>query len=727
MGRVAYMASKEQFVIDVVTNEFMAKMKEGASLNRIGGGLAEVASWGANAEKIRNLLDLANLPATVIVSFEYKLPNSGGRIDCMLYGHDRNGRCNVVHLELKQWSNDTVYEIYENGFFDVGAFTGGAYRPVPHPSAQVANYQQHLKNFVVELNKPDVILKGLAYCYNYRNNKKPNALYAEHYQAILTEYPLYSGDQMNHLALSIHDLLEGGDGLVIFNRVMNSEIRQSKTLLNTVANMFNGLPEFPLLEDQIVAANAIFAEVKKASNDVTNKTVIIIKGGSGTGKTVIALHVLARIAQEGNVKNAFFTTRSTALRESLKQRLRKVHLNNKSFTDASGVIANIFDFKPYNYKEGEVDLLLVDEAHRVQDSANYMKDSMEKQTYLSQVMSLIYCSRVCVFFIDDKQAIKKEEIGNSMELEKSAKNYKANVLKFEGTKFYKDLLKKQKRIQKNIARRKELEHDTTASSYEIAKLTEKISKDQRHLVKFENLKGVVSTLSGSVKVVGPIELTSQFRCNGSDNYLDWLDEVLYRSSNDIVHRFNANEYDFQIFDNPFKLYEKIRSLNKEDSEPRQIARLVAGYCWAWSETTDEQGDLRKDVKIGDFEMPWETKATPAREFQKLYARSADTWAIDPRGVNQIGCIFSVQGFELDYIGVILGPDVTYDKEHDCLTGVVGHNHAIKTRNQQEYTTHVLNAYRVLLSRGRKGCYVYCCDPKVAMFLEKSLKNQNETK
>lgn len=717
MSIVAYSATKELFIEDVKYKRFIPKMIEGARLNRIGDRNKEIMSWQSNAPNISNLLELSCVPNDIIVAFEFKVPN-GGRIDCMLYGEGDNRKKNVVHIELKQWSNSSVYELYDNGVFRVDAFVGGGFQPVCHPSQQVANYHTNLLNFVEELNEKNTNLEGLAYCYNYYKAGNPCALYADHYRAILNQHTLYSGDEIENLAERLHSLLCKGAGLEIFNRVTNSVIRPSKKFIDVVGNMFKGLTEFSLLDDQIAASETIFAEARKAYNS-EGKTVIIVKGGPGTGKTVIALHVLSQMAQEGSARNMFFTTRSKALRESLRERLRSIPINNRT-ANASDLIANIFHFKPYHFKESEVDLLLIDEAHRVQKSANYMGDKLYEQTYLSQVTSLIYCSKVCVFFIDDKQAIKKEEIGNSSDIRQSAENYSIDVRDYINTKFYKDILKNEQQLKKLEARRLSLAKGPSPDNKEIAKLDAKISKLRDRQIKKDCIKDVNSSLNKDINVI-ELTLQSQFRCNGSDNYLDWLDEVLYKPYSEVHTTFSEEEYTFQIFDSPHKLYEKIKSLDNPQATPKQVSRLAAGYCWRWSTVLAPNGDLIKDVKIGDFEMPWETNNVRARgEFRDLYASSADTWAIEPQGINQIGCIFSIQGFEIDYIGVILGPDIQYDPQHDCLTGCLGHNVAVKSNDLHEYTTHIVNAYRVLMSRGKKGCFIYCCNSEVAEFFKRCL-------
>lgn len=404
-------------------------------------------------------------------------------------------------------------------------------------------------NFVEELNADDTNLEGLAYCYNYDSNATPNALYANHYRAILDQHRLYSGNEIEQLATRIHWLLCNGSGLEIFNRVTTSRIRQSKTLLDAAANMFKGITEFSLLDDQITASETIFAEVKKAEKK-KGKPVIIVKGGPGTGKTVIALHVLAQMAQEGKASNIYFTTRSKALRESLRERLQNISLQDGSKLNASDLISNIFHFKPHYFEESEVDLLLVDEAHRVQKSANYMGDKFFEQTYLSQVTSLIYCSKVCVFFIDDKQAIKTDEIGNSEDIEAAARNYANSVADYVNSDFYQKIQKNKKALAKAESDRALLAVHPIPENYgKIAKLDSKISELRREITKEDCISEVKTTLTTPINII-QLELKSQFRCNGSDNYLDWLDEVLYKPYDLVKTSFSNQEYDFQIFGTP---------------------------------------------------------------------------------------------------------------------------------------------------------------------------------
>ena len=718
MARLIYSASKKVFFSDWAGQQIVDKMVEGAVFNHIGYGPSELNSWRSNVNSIAAILFLANkVSDDSIIAFEYKVPN-GGRIDCMMYGKGEDRQYHVIHIELKQWSNNSVHELYDNGVFEVEAFTGGGYRPVSHPLKQVDNYHRHLMNYVEALSAPDCHLEGMAYCYNYSSSDTPHDLFAPQYGSLSEKYTLYSKNEVQALSMRLNELLCLGDGLSIFNRVMDSRIRPTKKLLDSAANMFKGITEYALLDDQITASDEIYAEVQQCLQN-GGKTAIIIKGGPGTGKTVIALHVLAESARAGIYRNVYFTTRSKALRENLKLRLKDVNLGSQDdAANAGDLITNIFAYKPYHFDESEVDVLLVDEAHRIGKSSNFMTDKKYEQTFLSQTMSLLYCSKVCVFFIDDHQAVKSSEIGSSEKIRFIAENYHQQ---FEADKeaFRKEIEKNRKRLERKKEKRDKLlaernNVDQRVFSHTLASLDKDIQELQSQVDKEQCLEVATRNFSGKVKVL-EVELKTQFRCNGSDNYLDWVDEIIFKPSKHIRHSFKSSDYDFRLFDSPQELYDSIRSL----FDSGKSARVAAGYCWHWSTELAPNGDLKKDVVIGDFKMPWETNTVRARApFREKYASSADTWATEPEGINQIGCIFSIQGLELDYMGVIIGPDLDYDAERGALVAVPGKNMDVRTGDAEVYDKHIKNIYRVLLTRGIKGCFVYCCNPGVGEYLRR---------
>lgn len=678
MSRVAYGASKKQFLSDWRNNVFMVKMASGACANRIGGSPSEKKSWEANAAKIVNLLELACVPDDVYVAFEYKSPLAG-RVDCMLFAVGKDGKKHIVHIELKQWSNETVSQVYDTGVFKVEALVGGEYRILSHPSQQALGYQRNIENYVDVVSTDDTSLEGHAYCYNYYYGDRPNELFANQYKPVMKICPLHGGDQVKEFAADLGELLSGGRGAEVFNEFVACPVKPTKNLMDCAANMLKGKREFILMEDQLTSANTIFGMVEKTLKHPDKKMALIVRGGPGTGKTVIALQVIADLARKYPAVKAFFTTRSSALRDTLQEKLRNVSAGSAG--SASGLIRSIFDFRPANFKEGDVDVLLVDEAHRICKSSNFMTDKGNVFTFLPQALSLLYTAKVCVFFIDDNQGVKPSEIGKASVLEYSAKNY-VRLLAAE-IKKYEEVLAKGK---------------------------------EKRTYPLTDIKSRVKSVE-----VCSVELKTQFRCNGSDNFLDWLDNVIYKRELEVkanVVTF-GDEYRFEVVDSPHELERKIRALNSPSDNPLQIARLVAGWCWKWSTTLQENGDLERDVVIGDWSMPWETNNRQARKpFRDQYAPTANLWASHPKGINQVGCIFSAQGFEVDYVGVIMGPDITYDPIRQCVTAIPGHTFGVT--ESRDFETHIRNIYRVLMSRGRKGCFVYCVRPELAEYLKRMI-------
>lgn len=626
--KVIYSEPQSVFFNDVRRNLIVDKMLMSASYYNLKPSDSELWSWGNNAPKIKDLLELSEVEDT-FVTFEYLVPYSKKRIDCVLYGKDKNSQGTVVHIELKQWDNRGVSAIETDGNFEITAYTGGGNRIVAHPSQQVRGYNDYLTGFIDVLSTKELNIDGFAYCYNYRRNGRPNDLYNPMYNSLLEEFQTYSGDEVVDIASKLRELLGNGDGLEIFNKMVNSPIRPSKKLLESAANLIHAgnISEFALIEDQIVARNVILDKIRKIGN---KKNVIIVKGGPGTGKTVIALHILALLAGNKKHYNVHYATKSKPLLEGVKNRLPRG-------SKAKLLFSNVTQFIPANCEENNIDVLLIDEAHRIAKSANNQYTPADKRTNLSQIQTIVRAAKVCIFFIDDKQAIRSLEIGSSELIKDCAAEYNADVVE--------------------------------------------------------------------------VELKSQFRCNGSDNYLDWLEQVLYNEP--IKAKFSKGEYDFRIFDDPQELYNEIKRI---DSTEGKTARLTAGFCWPWSDSLDVNGNLVKDVQIGEFAMPWETKDSIPRipdGYVKWYE-----WAYKPEGIKQVGCIYTAQGFEFDYIGVIIGPDMFYNLKRDCIdTDIVATRDPMLRRGAENFDWYVRNIYRVLMSRGMKGCYVYCCDKTLSDYFK----------
>ncbi len=658
-NRVLYKETQAQFIKDVEHKHVSPKMKKAAEDANIHSAGNEIASWENNAPHIARLLTQCGAKDSY-VTFEFLVPFSRKRIDCMIYGKGENNAENVIHIELKQWSNKTVGVADSNGnfnvneranqqpddvIFNVEAFTGHANRIVAHPSQQVKGYQGYLSNFIEVFSNHEVSLTGLAYCYNYTKNdtKNPAYLYDDKYASLLSQYPTYAKDQFDELTEKLTKLLKNGDGLSIFNKVDRSPIRPSKKLLDEVSTMIeNGNSAvFSLIEEQLVARNMILDKIRPLlkKNGDFQKSVIIVKGGPGTGKTVIALHLMAELSKytnDNNGLNVQYATKSKPLLEGVKYNIKN---------EAKLMFHNVLNYIPSLVKPNSVDVLLVDEAHRIQKSPNHQYTKPENRTDMSQIDAIIQSAKVNVFFIDDKQAIRGVEIGSAELIREAAEKFGAHVEE--------------------------------------------------------------------------CELTAQFRCNGCDDYLKWIDSILYNET--ITSELNLNDFDLRIFEDVQEMYNKLVEQNNVEG---QDARLMAGFCWPWS-TDVVNGDLVKDVCIGNFAMPWETSdRVPYSKLSKKYPKWFE-WAYKPLGIEQVGCIYTAQGFEFSYAGVIIGPDLKYDKtsgkvitdKNACKDPVLKRN--VKEANMT-YDDYVRNIYRVLMSRGMKGCFLYICDDNLRNYMKQLL-------
>jgi len=621
-----YEAEQEKFFDDVRMNKLADIMKinfEENSGRKI--GESEYSSWNVTGDKIKNLIESAKLQ-NLHVSFEYQVPYTDKRIDCILFGKNSKNNGVIIHIELKQWQKVEALDI-EGNF--VETYIGGGIRKVPHPSQQVAGYHEYLLGFVEIFEQKDVDLFGCSYCPNYRTNIG-EGLFNSVYGSLLEKYPIYTHEDVNILVSRLKDLLSKGDGFSVFNKFMQSPVKPSKKLLESASKIISNISDFTLLNDQIYAKNVILDKIKKSEKN-NEKNIVIIKGGPGTGKTLIALHILAEMASKK--KKIFFSCKSKPLIEAVKNRI--------GISEAKLLFISLNPFMLSRINENELDILIIDEAHRIGKSSNNQFTKSIDRTNVPQIEQLIKCAKTSLFFIDDKQNIRFLEVGSTKLIKETAKKYNCKI--------------------------------------------------------------------------NEIELVSQFRCSGSDNYLDWLESVLGHTNETKIFNTKTDNFKFEIIESPEKLYDLIKT---SDAEKNQSARIVAGFCWSWSQKLDLNGDLVKDVKIGNFAMPWEThdKITPPKGYVKWYE-----WAYKPEGVKQVGCIYTAQGFEFDYIGVIIGNDLKYDKTKDCLIGnLEGTKDPILRRSKEKFEEYVKNIYRVLLSRGMKGCYVYFVDKEVETFFRKRI-------
>lgn len=622
-----YQAPSEKFIDDVRENT-ISDIMSGNYKARLGKepGIPEFVSWQNSLSRVRDLLELGCIHNT-FVALEYEVPYNQSRLDCLLFGKSKDDVSNVVLIELKQWSN--VKALPEEGNF-VETYTGGRERVVPHPSQQVKGYHYYMKGFVEEFEKePTLTLFSCAYCHNY-SRTDGKGLHNPIYKELIAEFPLFTKEDTKALGIRMRELLEKGSGFEIFNRFMQSRLHPSKKLLENVHKIIKNDVVFSLLNEQLVAKNLIWARYRM-SEKKKEKSVIIVHGGPGTGKSVIALNVLADAALRK--KNVLYGCKSKPFTSGLQKLVGR---------GGEIMFSNLYRFIPSKTKENEFDILLIDEAHRIEKNSNHQYTKPKDRTDMPQMEQLVRCSKTTVFFIDDRQNVRSSEVGSSNLIREAALKYNAGV------------------------------HEVT--------------------------------------------LETQYRCMGSNDYLLWLESVLGYSEEKRIFR-KDDLFDFRIFSSPQEIMDV---LIEKEKEKANSARMVAGFCWPWSNKTDINGEMVKDVRIGDFAMPWETH-DKITSIPKGYVRWYE-WAYRTEGIRQVGCIYTAQGFEFDYIGVIIGNDLCVDKTTGMLgADITANKDPMLKRSAENFERHVKNIYRTLLTRGMKGCYVYFTDKETEQYFRERME------
>jgi uncharacterized protein len=618
-----FAGTSEQFLEDTVQNQIAEKLRLAFfGYFRYYPSLSELNSWRNSLRAVSMVFQNAKLTDQGIL-LEYQLPMTSKRLDCMICGKDNSGKDNAIIIELKQW--DRCQEA--PGKNEVISWVGGR-RELLHPSVQVSQYKRYLKDThtaFYEAPNP-VILNACAYLHNY-NVYSEDVLFSKKFAEALLNSPLFTADDVNKLSGYLSVKLDLGKGIDVLKRIEESKYRPSKKLMDHVGNVIRGIPEYILLDEQQIVYDSVFSCAKSGFHD-KQKTVIIIKGGPGTGKSVIAINLMADLLLKGY--NAQYATGSRAFTETLRKIIKS---------------RGAAQFKYFNsYTEAEnnaIDVLIADEAHRLRETSfNRFTPKAERST-VPQIEEILGASKVSAFFIDDDQIVRPGEIGSINYIKEYAAKNNCKVFEYE--------------------------------------------------------------------------LEAQFRCNGSDAFVNWVNNTLgiKRTANVIWDQHE--EFDLKVFDSPEDLENAIRTKVKAG----YTGRVSAGFCWPWSNPKAD-GTLEDDVNIGDYRRPWNAKPD-ARIIAEGIPKS-NLWAYDPNGINQVGCVYTAQGFEFDYAGVIFGNDLTYNFDQQTWKGHPENSaDNIVKRSKNNFTELIKNTYRVLLSRGMKGCYIYFTDKETERFFKSRIE------
>jgi DUF2075 family protein len=621
-----YADTSEQFLTDARQHRIAEKLRVAyvAEIGHKPGG-AEFNAWQNSLTALALVIDQAELTDHGVI-LEYQLGNTSRRLDAMLTGHATTSEEHAVVIELKQWGETAA----SNADGCVETFVGQRLRPVPHPSVQVGQYEQWLLDNHTVFYDDAVILSGVSWLHNMLYNAS-DELFAPKHAEYLATNPLFTGDQSDVLAGYLNDRLSEGAGIPIMEKVLESRYKPSKKLLDHTAAMVAGQKEFILLDEQFVVFESVLAAAREGLRH-DSKQVILVKGGPGTGKSVIALHLVGRLAMEGF--NAQHATGSKAFTENIRRIVGPRARAQFAYFNQFG-----------QFPRNEIDVLILDEAHRLRKTSAHRFQPKAQRTDLAQVDELVRSAKTSVFFIDDLQAVRPDEVGSTDLIREAAHRNDAEVQEFE--------------------------------------------------------------------------LETQFRCAGSKGFVSWVDNTLGLDDTANPIWDGSEGFDFQIVDSVEQLDAMIRSKADEG----HTARLVAGFCWPWSNPLDD-GTLVPDVKVGAWQMPWNAKSDAGRLANGIPQERF--WASDPRGINQVGCIYTAQGFEFDYVGVIFGTDLRWDPASELWVADPGSSHdsMVKRAKGDEFLELVKRTYRVLLTRGMRGCYVYFQDPSSRSYVEGRMASAN---
>jgi uncharacterized protein len=309
-------------------------------------------------------------------------------------GKDRASAAQAVILELKQW--DQCQEAA--GDNEVVTFVGGRERDVLHPSVQAGRYKAYLQDSHTAFHDPlRLNLNACSYLHNY-SYVPEDVLLAEKFNDVLADCPVFTADDVDPLVSYLQRRLEAGDTGEILRSVEESQYRASRKLLDHVGETIKGKSEYVLLDEQLVVFDRVKVTAEQGFRD-KKKTVIVVKGGPGTGKSVIALNLLGDLSTKG--LNTHYVTGSKAFTTTIRDIV------------GSRAAQQIRYFNSYATAQyNDIDVMVCDEAHRLRATSNSRFTPKAKRSDLPQISEIIKASKTTVFFIDDDQAVRPGEVGS---------------------------------------------------------------------------------------------------------------------------------------------------------------------------------------------------------------------------------------------------------------------------------------------------------------------------
>ncbi len=405
-----------------------------------------------------------------------------------------------------------------------------------------------------------------------------------------------------------------------------AELRKMGVVKNSLedlknSDLFKYSPYKSLTDDQFSVAQQIFKDIKH------NKiNTFIVNGRPGTGKTILATYLVKYLKEQDETKN--MNIGLVVPMASLRKTIRRV------FSKIKGLKTSIV-IGPNDAIRGQYDLLIVDEAHRLQRRKGIMGygafDNVNRRLGLdndgTQLDWVMKSSKHQIFFYDQNQSIKPADVRSGDFKKLNAKKY---------------------------------------------------------------------------------ELSSQMRVEAGEEYIKFIEDIF-----DLKTTENTTfpNYDLKIFDDAEEMVSKI----KEKDKQHKLARVVAGYAWPWHTKKGSKSNQKHDIEIDGLKLVWNS--------------TAQDWVNSPNAINEVGCIHTVQGYDLNYVGVIIGPEFSYDPVNNKFRVDKDQYFDINGRNgitdPNELERYIINIYKTLLTRGIKGTYIYISDQNLRNYFKKQLGQKTD--
>lgn len=579
-------------------------------------GDSEQRAFKRSLPAIANALRNADLPGDIEVAIEYKIPLTNRRIDFIIAGADEKGKDHLIICELKQWDKVTHTDMED-------IVLVGNEEHV-HPSWQAYSYGTTISNFNEYVYSNDVEVNTCAFLHDYQREYVDEIRNPIYKNGISKAEPFIS-DEYEKLANFVSKYIKTKSNKNLLYEIEQGKIKPSKMLAESLAGMLSGNEYYELLDQQRIVYSNLLREIK-VNHREHNKQVFIVRGGAGTGKSVIAIQLLSALIKDRGY-NAFYVAKSAYVKDNYLRQLTK---NIPDFKFLRTLFMGSGNFMQSEYNE--FDVLLVDEAHRLTEKTK------RGHLYLgnNQIKEIINASRVSVFFIDETQNIDIKDYGT-----------------------------------------------------------------------IENIVAFAKEANATIHMEDKYILKSQFRCNGSDEYIAWLESVLYNKP--FETSYTEVDYDIQVFDD---LCEMKKAIVEKNNNSKQPSRMLSGDVFEWISMNDKDAI---DINIGNFHAQWnKTKA----------------FATDPKSIDEVGCIHTSQGMEFEYVGLIVADDIYYEngkvktnyKKHPEHAGEFRRPHQKRVFEEDfEHVDRIIrNTYKVLFTRGQKGCYLYVMDSNLKKYLKERI-------